>query len=126
LLVQSPSSSSEAVNHPTSTRRNLAVIDALAWPALSLWTVFREIGPVALGLPMLLIGIWTLFRLNAALENRRLSYRLGFLAFGVWVFFDKEFGGGPYRFTTTLLFTWAIYGVIIYAVLGVAYLILGP
>lgn len=114
------------MSHPTSTRRNLAVIDALAWPALVLWVVFREMGPVAFGLPMLIIGIWTLFRLNAAIENRRLSYRLGFLAWGVWVFFDKEFGGGPYRFTTMLLFTWAIYGVIIYAVLGVAYLLLGP
>jgi hypothetical protein len=114
------------VNHPTSTRRNLAVIDALAWPALALWTVFDEIGPVALGLPMLLIGIWTLFRLNAAIENRRLSYRLGFLTCGVWVFFDKEFGGGPYRFTTMLLFTWAIYGIIIFGVMGVAYLTLGP
>jgi hypothetical protein len=114
------------VNHPTSTRRNLAVIDALAWPALVLWAVLREIGPVALGLPMLLIGVWTLFRLNAALENRRLSYRLGFFTWCGWVFFDKEFGGGPYRFTTTLLFTWAIYSLIIYAVLGVAYLILGP
>jgi hypothetical protein len=114
------------VNHPTSTRRNLAVIDALAWPALVLWAIFREIGPVALGLPMLVIGIWTLFRLNAAIENRRLSYRLGFLTCGVWVFFDKEFGGGPYRFTGSLLLTWAVYGLIIYTVLGVAYLILGP
>ena len=114
------------MNHPTSTRRNLAVLDALAWPALAQWIALREMGPVALGLPMLLIGIWTLFRLTAALENRRLSYRLGcFTGYG-WVFFDKEFGGGPYRFTTTLLFTWAVYGVVIYAVLGVAYLSLGP
>jgi hypothetical protein len=114
------------MNHPTSTRRNLAVIDALAWPALVLWAIFHEMGPVAFGLPMLLIGIWTLFRLNAAIENRRMAWRIAFPVLGVWFLPGQEFGGGPYRFTATLLLTWAVYGVIIYAVLGVAYLILGP
>lgn len=114
------------MNHPTSTRRNLAVIDALAWPALVQWGAFQQFGPEAFGLPLLLIGIWALFRLNAALENRRMSFRLAFPVLGVWLMPSHEFGGGPYRFTTMLLLTWAIYGAIIYAVFGVAYLILGP
>lgn len=114
------------MKHPTSTRRNLAVIDALAWPALLLWTIFREIGPEALGFPMLVIGIWTLFRLNAAIENRRMAWRIAFPVLGVWILPDRAFGGGPYRFTTVLLFTWAVYGAIILGVMGVAYLILGP
>jgi hypothetical protein len=112
------------MNAPHITRRSLAVIDALAWPAMALGAVVHSVG---LNGPLLLAaGIWTLLRLNAALENRRLSYRLAFPVLGfLWVVPAHEFGGGPYRFTTLRLLWWIACGAIIYAVFGVAYLILG-
>jgi hypothetical protein len=114
------------MNHPTTTRRNLAVIDALAWPALVQWGAFQQFGPEAFGLPLLLIGIWTLFRLNAALENRRMTFRVAFPMLGMWIMPGDEIGGGPYRFTTALLLTWAICGAIILGVFWGLYLVLGP
>lgn len=78
------------------TRRALAIIDALAWPAGIWLTIVVNTGDLA-G-PALLLGIWALSKLDWALADGERPRVFKFAPIGFAL--ARETQTGPYQFTT--------------------------
>jgi hypothetical protein len=94
------------------TRRALAIIDALAWPAGIWLTIVVNTGDLA-GPALLLLGIWALSKLDWALADGERPRVFKFAPIGFAL--ARETQTGRYQFTTI---TVAIFGTLAAVAIG--------
>jgi hypothetical protein len=86
------------------TRKQLAIIDALGWPAAAWIWMCVQVGAdgAGEGFITLMLGLWALRKLGWALDDGE-DTSTRFFGIGLFgIFFGKEYQRGRYEFTTWL------------------------